>query len=171
MYRNDDRRNATYELFFSPPPAFLTFTNSRSEWVIYVALSKVLGVPKDPRQGPYIGWPGVWSYQSPFEGGRAARGGQVIDFIVHGSTTASGDIALRIQTERYHQFTDDSKHAKDEQLKLRVARMGRIVDLFEVDFMADKSGQAACIQVKQAIFGGSARNPLRSGSPKRVKAA
>ena len=76
LYAQDEKQNSIYWQFFVPPPGFITFTNSRSEWTIYVAISKVLGWPRDPRQGPYIGWPGLWTYQSPFEGGRAARGGQ-----------------------------------------------------------------------------------------------
>lgn len=166
----DDAYDSAYLQFFVPPPGFLTFTNSASEWTIYVAIAKVLGWPRDPRKGPYVGWPGLWTYQAPVEGGRAARGGQVIDFVVHGTSGSMGEIAIRIQSERYHQFTDAVKHAVDETLRVRLARYGRVVDVFEQDFMQDRSGQAACVEVKRAIFGGSASNPLRSGQARRIRA-
>lgn len=155
-----------------PPPGFITFTNSITEWWIYWAISKVLGQPRDPRQGPFIGAPGLWSYQAPFEGGRAVRGGQVIDFIIESPSTNYGTVAIRIQTERYHVFTDTSKRAKEVILQARVARHTRIVDIFEQDFMMgpnSQSGQAAVLEVKRAIYGGRASDPLRAGTARRVK--
>ncbi len=152
-----------------PPPGFITFSNSRAEWWVYWALAKVLGWPKDPRRPPFVGWPGLWTYQVPFEGGRTVRGGQIVDFIVHGPITAQGDIALRIQTERYHLFVDAVKHAIDFLLHVRLSRYQRTVNLYEQDFIKDPSGQAVCIEVKRAIFGGSASNPLRAGTARRIR--
>jgi hypothetical protein len=151
-----------------PPPGFLTYTNSRSEWWVYWALAKALGQPKDPRRGPYEGWPGLWTYQSPFEGGRVP-GGQVVDFVVFAPATASGDIAIRIQTERYHVMTDAAKQATDRILLARLAGRFHVVDIFEQDFMGDPSGQAAVIEVKRALFGGQTSNPLRSGQARRLR--
>ena len=152
-----------------PPPGFITFTNSLSEWFIYWALAKVIKFPRDPRKGPYIGWPGLWSYQTPVDGGRAFRGGQVVDFIVEPPVTGGETLAIRIQTERYHLFTDSAKHAVDELLKVRLARFGRVVDLFEQDFIHDASGQAAILEVKRALFGGHPSNPLRAGNARRIR--
>lgn len=151
-----------------PPPGFLTYTNSMSEWVIYFALSKALGRPKDPRKGPYQGWPGLWTYQSPFEGGRIP-GGQVVDFLVYAPATNGGDIAIRIQTERYHVMTDAAKQAKDRILLARLSGRFRVVDIFEQDYMGDPSGQAAVIEVKRALFGGQTSNPLRAGQARRLR--
>jgi hypothetical protein len=152
-----------------PPPGFLTYTNSRSEWVIYWALAKALGVPKDPRQPPYEGWPGLWLYQRPYEGGRVP-GGQVVDFVVLSPATAEGDIAIRITTERYHVMTDAAKQATDRILLARLAGRFRVVDIYEQDFIGDRSGQAAVIEVKRALFGGQTSNPLRSGQARRIRA-
>ena len=151
-----------------PPAGFLTYTNSRSEWIIYWALAKALGVPKDPRQPPYEGWPGVWFYQSPFEGGRVP-GGQVVDFVVFAPATGGGDIAIRITTERYHIMTDAAKQATDRILLIRLAGRFRVVDIYEQDFVGDPSGQAAVIEVKRALFGGQTSNPLRSGQARRIR--
>ena len=155
-----------------PPPGFLTFTNSRSEWLIYWALAKVLSYPKDPRIGPFIGHPGLWSYQTPFDGGRAVRGGQVLDFLVESPTSLMGTVAIRIQTERYHVFTDHRKTAKEVILMTRVARHVRVADIFEQDF-ADgeqrKSGQAAILEVKKALFGARANDPLKAGTARRIR--
>lgn len=171
MYRQapgSDRKSGPGE----PPPGFLTFTNSRSEWWIYWAISKVLKFPQDPRQGPFIGYPGLWSYQVPFEGGRAIRGGQVIDFIIESPATNTGTLAIRIQTERYHVFADERKKAKEDILQARVARHTRIVDILEQDFMMgpnSESGQAAILEVKRAIYGGRSSDPSKSGGARRIR--
>lgn len=156
-----------------PPPGFLTYTNSRSEWWIYWAISKVLKYPKNPRQGPFVGYPGMWSYQTPFEGGRAIRGGQVIDFIIESPNSKYGMLAIRIQTERYHVMTNDAaKTAKEVILQARVGRHVRIVDIFEQDFMmgpnAD-SGQAAVLEVKRVIYGARPSDPLKAGTARRIR--
>lgn len=155
-----------------PPPGFLTFTNSRSEWLIYWALSKVLNYPKDPRVGPFIGYPGLWAYQTPYEGGRAVRGGQVLDFLIESPSSIYGTVAIRIQTERYHDFADHAKKAKEVILMARTARHVRVADIHEQDF-ADaeqrKTGQAAILEVKKALYGAKSSDPLKAGSARRIR--
>lgn len=167
------RQKKGYGQFYGPgepPPGFLTYTNSKTEWWVYWALAKIVGFPKDPRTPPYEGWPGLWGYQRPFEGGRARAGGQVLDFLVYAPATSGGDIALRIQTERYHIMTDAAKQAVDRLLLVRLSSQFRVVDLFEQDFMDDPSGQAVIIETKRALYGGQTSNPLRSGQARRLKA-
>lgn len=154
-----------------PPAGFLTYTNSKTEWQIYWALAKIIGQPKDPRKPPYIGWPGLWTYQKPYEGGRRLAGGQVIDFLVYHPATSHGAIAIRIQTERYHIMTDAAKQAKDRMLLIRLSDQFRVVDLYEQDFINDPSGQAAIIETKRALYGGSTSNPIRSGRARRLRDA
>src|SRR5690606_15449714 len=151
-----------------PPPGFVTATTSASEYVIYWAVAKVLKWPKDPRQGPFIGYPGVWEYQHPMMGGRAARGGAVADFRILPGNVVDGEILIRLQTSRYHLFTDHSKQATDAILLTRMARFGRVVDIYEQDFIHDKSGQAAILEVKKALWGGKAQDPLSAGTAKRL---
>lgn len=153
-----------------PPAGFLTFTNSRSEWFVYWALAKITGYPKDPRKPPFMGYPGLWTYQRPFEEGRQALGGQVVDFVVFGPATGRGDIALRIQTERYHIYTDAAKQASDRALAVRLGAGFEVVDLFEQDWISDPSGQAVVIATKRAIYGGGTAHPMRSGQVRRIRA-
>lgn len=154
-----------------PPPGFVTPTTSATEWIVYWAISKVLKFPKNPRQGPFTGWPGLWSYQTPFEGGRAIRGGQVIDFIIESPSTNYGTVAIRVQTERYHLFTDERKRAKEVILQARVGRHVRIEDIFEQDIVGKgkEDGQAAVLDIKRILYGGSVSNPLKAGSARRIR--
>src|SRR5690606_36950937 len=151
-----------------PPPGFVTATTSASEWFIYWAISKVLKFPKDPRQGPFNGWAGLWEFQHPLMGGPAARGGAVADFRILPGNVVDGEILIRLQTSRWHLFTDHSKQATDQILLTRMARFGRVVDLFEQDVILDKSGQAAILEVKRALWGGKPSDPLAAGTAKRL---
>lgn len=151
-----------------PPPGFVTATTSASEWFCYWAIAKVLKFPKDPRQGPFTGWPGLWAYQWDVEGGRAQRGGQVADFVIMPGNVVDGEILIRLQTDRYHVHTDYRKQATDAILQTRLARFGRVVDVYEEDVILDKTGQAAVLEMKRALFGGRSDNPLRAGDAKRL---
>src|SRR5690606_4450166 len=151
-----------------PPPGFVTATTSAAVWFVYWAISKVLKSPKDPRQGPFNGWPGLWDFQHPMMGGRAARGGAVADFVIMPGNVVDGEILIRLQTSRWHLFTDSSKQATDQILRTRMARLGRVVDIYEQDVILDKSGQAALLEVKNALWGGKPSNPLSAGTAKRL---
>jgi len=152
-----------------PPAGFVGGNNSRSEWLIYHALAKVLGAPDDPRLPPFIGAPGSWSYQSAFEGGRRQRGGAVIDFIVHAGPRSRDDVALRVVTEYFHIFTDAFQQAVDRMQAERISSSMRMVDLYDADFAADESGQAACVLVRRALQGLTFQSPLLSGAAERVR--
>ena len=151
-----------------PPPGFVTATTSGSEWLCYWAIAKVLKWPKDPRQGPFTGWPGLWAYQWDVEGGRAQRGGQVADFVIMPGNVVDGEILIRVQTSRYHVHTDYTKQASDAILQTRLARFGRVVDIWEQDFVHDKSGQAVILEIKKALWGGKSSDPLSAGTAKRL---
>lgn len=156
-----------------PPAGFVSPTTSRVEWWVYWALSKVLGFPKDPRQPPYVGWPGLWSYQTAYEGGRSRTqpGGQIIDFVVEPHELTNGTpVALRLQTERFHIFTDDRKQAYEQLLRSRLSTHYVVRDLYEQNFLFDQSGQAVVIAVKNALAGLVEPNPVRGGTPLRIPA-
>lgn len=152
-----------------PPPGFITATNSTTEWMVYWGLAKVLGLPKNPRQPPFIGYPGLWKYQVPFEGGRHTPGGQVVDFIIQASPFNPTPVALRVQTERYHIFTDVAKQVLDRILLARLGKHYRLADLFEQDWVADKTGQAVIVAIKKSLFGGTASNPIRARTAYRIR--
>lgn len=153
--------------FGDPPPGFITPHTSASEWLIYCALAAVLKFPKDPRKGPFIGYPGLWEYQANLEGGRARRGGQVPDFVVSPVGTGYGELIIRIQTARYHLFAGHRTHAVEDILLARASRYARVADIFEQDFIvgnAVDNAQAAVLEVKKALYGGKSSDPLKANT-------
>lgn len=153
-----------------PPPGFVTATTSRIEWAYYWALFKVLVPSENPRKGPFVGYPGVFSYQSSFAGGRSRLGGgAVIDFVVEPHPLTNGQpVALRIQTERFHLFTDQVKQAREQLYRDRMSRYYVVRDLYEQNVLFDKTGQAVVIAVKNALRGVIEPNPVRGGTPLRI---
>lgn len=138
---------------------------SASEWMIYVALSFVTGDPPDPKRPPYIG--GVtWAYQSPISGGRLERGGQVCDFMVH--QPGSEEMCIRLQSERFHVQANHRKVQQDLYLKTHT-RGTKIVDLYEQDYIGDKSLRSACRVVANALAGREIYNPALFGTSRRVR--
>lgn len=155
-----------------PPAGFVTATTSRVEWSYYWGLAKAFGFPKDPRQGPFIGHPGLWSYQQAYEGGRnRTGGGQIIDFVIEPHELTNGTpVAFRIQTERYHLFTDSRKQAYEQLLKSRLSTHYVVRDLYEQNVLFDQTGEATVIAVKNALRGVVEPNPVRGGNPLRIPA-
>lgn len=151
-----------------PPEGFLGGQNSRYEWMIYHALSKVMGVPEDPRQPPFLGAPGVWTYQKAWDDGRKAIGGSVIDFVVYAGGKASNSFAFRIQTEYHHLATDHETHAFDLMQQDRLSQFFRVVDLYDSDFAFDRTNQAAIVLIKDALAGKTFPNPITNGTTERV---
>ena len=151
-----------------PPPGFVRGTTSKTEWMIYHALSRVLGEPKDPRQPPFIGMPGMWAYQKAWDEGRRAPGGSVIDFVVYSGSYSMHDIALRIQTEAWHLYTDYENQAHDALQFARLSEYMEVIDLYDFDFAWDQTNQAACILIRDALNGRISPNPITSGTTMRV---
>lgn len=154
-----------------PPPGFVVGTTSKTEWMIYHGLSKVMGYPQDPRQGPFIGMPGMWRYQKAFEGGRRERGGAVIDFVVLSGAKSSQDIAFRIQTEHFHIFASNEVHMHDLLQYERLSSSMVVVDLYDEDFAFDPTNQATIILLKRALNGEIEPNPITDGTSQRVTRA
>lgn len=149
-----------------PPPGFVRGSTSKSEWICYWALAKVLGTPRDPRvpneQGLFLGGDN-WRYQKPFGDG---RGSAVIDFLVF---LEDGNIALRIQTFAYHFKTDARKQASDQAQFVHLGRFFRVVDLNEDALIRDETGQGAILAVRAALTGGIDLNPLNAGTVQDVR--
>src|SRR3990172_2315590 len=157
-----------------PPPGFVTPSTSRAEWAIYWGLFKVLAPSRDPRDGRtgFIGIPGVFSYQVAVFGGRARTGGgAVLDFLVEPNEYSLGrPIAIRLQTEFWHIFTDSVKQAYEQLYRSRLAAHYIPVDMFEQNFMLDPTPQAVVIAVKNALRGVREPSPARGGNPLRIPA-
>lgn len=149
--------------FGDPPAGFLSPSNSNAEWPVYFGLAKVFSNPKNPRRGPFTGAPGVWEYQVPFQGG-ATPGGTIVDFIVYPSEVTRGrPIALRVQTERYHLNVDPRKRAKDTVQEAALATNYTVVDLYEQNFLFDRTAQTVIKLLKHVLAGGRAPDPFSGG--------
>lgn len=143
-----------------PPPDFVTNTTSKSEWWFYWGMSKALGDPQDPRQGPYFGGRD-WDYQRIYENaGAGALATASVDFIYYGPWERIG---IRIQTFRYHIGTTPEQKGYDALQSARLGKIMRVVDVFEQDFILDETGQAVVIAAKQALGLLQSLNPLASG--------
>ena len=154
-----------------PPPGFVIGTTSKTEWMVYHALSKIFGVPQDPRQPPFIGAPGVWRFQKAFEGGRRERGGAVIDFVILSGAKSRQDIALRIVTEHFHTFSSNEVHMNDRLQFERLSSQMLVIDLYDQDFAFDPTNQAAIILVRRALNGEIEPDPISDGTAWRVTRA
>jgi hypothetical protein len=133
-----------------PPPGFIGGTNSVSEWYIYWALTKLLG--PEGRE---------WTYQSSYLGGRRMKGGAVVDFVVF---TPRYNIGLRIQTFYFHLAAGSYKQASDLEQRVNLEHQDlRIIDIYEQDFIGDKTGQSAIRVVQMALNGNEAPNPRAYG--------
>lgn len=146
-----------------PPPGFISPSNSHVEWQVYFSLSKVFGVPKDPRTGPFIGYPGTWDYQVPFRQQRTP-GSTAIDFVVYPHPATRGQAyALRIVTEFFHLLTDPRKRAKDTIQEAALSSKYIVRDLYERSFIYDKTSQSCIKLLKHILAGGASPDPFQGG--------
>jgi hypothetical protein len=129
-----------------PWPNFVGAHTSLSEQMIFRAIARVTGDPPNPEKPPYVG--GVnWTYQDPLQGGRLTIGGQVCDFLV---VLPNGDeVCIRLQSERYHVFAEIAKRM--DELFEKAHPTAHVIDIYEEDFVADCSGEAACRVVADAL--------------------
>lgn len=151
-----------------PPAGFVGGQNSRYEWMVYHALSRIFGYPSDPRLPPFIGQPGVWVYQKAWDEGRRQIGGSVIDFVVYSGSKSEYDIAFRVQTEFFHLYTDIEKQADDAMQLERLSAFMRVVDLYDQDFAWDQTNAATVALIKDALAGRTFANPINGGVTERV---
>lgn len=157
-------------IFVSPPPGFVIATTSASEWIVYAAIAKVLHAPEDPTKPPYIGYPGIWSYQMPLMNGRHSAGGAVVDYVVYGGTRWADDATLiRLQTEQFHYFTDYAKQESDRQQMTRLMAIAHTIDIDEIEILGDPSGYKPCKVIAEALSGFNLPNPLGNNTERRAR--
>lgn len=147
------------------PPGFVQATTSRSEWIAYWAMAKVMQSPADPRKPPYHGGAG-WGYQVALDGGRSKKGGSVADFIVW---LPSETIGIRLVTERFHVAAGPKKSALDRAQAMRLEKYISVRDLYEQDIIADRTGEAACRKIVELLGGRERLNPALAGTFRRVR--
>lgn len=150
-----------------PPPGFVTATTSLSEWVWYWASSKVYNDPKDPRQPPY--WGGEkWGYQIAQAGGRSVLFGAVVDFVYY---LPGRTVGLRVQTARFHEEAGPEKRLTDAVQRMNLSRWMTVLDVYEQDFLADRTGQAACALLVKTLGGRKNFRPSAIGTYRQVRPA
>ncbi len=151
-----------------PPPGFVTAKTSASEWPIYWALAHIFNrpTPGHLRDFPYMGGQPIWQFQAFAETGseRATN----IDFVVWPSFGKGTPVAIRIQTEFFHNFASNDTQVYDIVQRDRLENGFEVVDLFDQDFMRDKTGSAAIVLCKQAIGLIERLNVHTSGRVQRV---
>jgi hypothetical protein len=151
-----------------PPPGFINGQNSLTEWVAYWALFKIYGQSTDdPRRSPFYGLYPYFQYQSSELGGfTRALGSAVVDFVVFLGRTTLG---IRIQTERFHIFTDNRKQASDSLQRAQLEASGmQVIDVYDVDLLPIADGQKAVVTMKRAVGLLESPNPLVSGTAYRA---
>ena len=149
-----------------PPAGFVVGQTSITEWIVYWSLAKIYDDPKDPRIPPYFGGRD-WSYQVP-KGGKWVRalGSAVVDFIVYQGNTA---LAIRVQTEHFHIFTDNRKQANDAMQRVNLSADDlTVLDLYDTELLGDPSGQKAIVNIKRLLGQIERINPMISGTAMRA---
>jgi hypothetical protein len=128
-----------------PWPTFVGAHTSLSEQMIFRAIAEIKNDPPHPEKPPYVGGTD-WTYQDPLLGGRLNVGGTVCDFLVqHGGN----EVCIRLQSERYHVFADMAKRM--DELFEKTHSTATTMDIYEEDFVADCTGEAAVRVVADAL--------------------
>lgn len=131
----------------TPPPGFLNGNNSISEYMIYKALSLLLGPESE----------GNWLYQGKVGMG-GLPGGSKPDFVVF----QQPPLAIRIQTQRYHEMIRAARQNYDDEQRIQLMRSGyNVVDIHETDYINDLTGKAALALTSDALQGKQRPNPVR----------
>lgn len=137
----------------SPPPGFVTPTTSAVEWYWYWGMQNVKG-PEGPANG--------WAYQDAQAGGRSMPGGSIVDFVVFDRVPR---LAIRIQTERFHQTLGSRKQAEDAEQQVILENLGfEVYNTWSQDWENDKSGRAVIAAVRRALSGIHDRDPIYTGN-------
>jgi hypothetical protein len=150
-----------------PPEGFVTAHQSALEWDVYWGFARVTRSPRDPRKPPFVGGD-TWSYQKAVDGGRVhGGGGQVVDFVYQHPDGKT--LGVRLQTEHWHIMVDATKQMQDFFLKSSTLAVDQIIDIFDSDFVGDRSGKSVCIVVANAIKGVQKFSPIFAGTSQRIR--
>lgn len=150
----------------APPPGFTTGQQSGPEWIVYWALSKIFGLPRDPRLPPFNGGYPIWGYQVPMLGVYTRQpGSSVPDFVVW-----TARVILRVNGNHYHEVTTATKQAYDMMQKAELERVGfAVMDLWEENLVGDPTGEKAVINVKRAVGQLEPIDPIISATGRRLR--
>lgn len=153
--------------FMTPPPGFVMAHTSATEWMCYLALSIITGLPKTPFSPPFVGGPPKWVYQKAEQGGRVP-GGSVSDFVVL-NTNGTAQIGIRVETERFHIWTDGATQQKDIYIASHLKTVNKIVRVYDQHFIDDPTGEKVCRIMALAIKGIELPSPIFFGTAERIR--
>ena len=151
-----------------PPISFVQAKTSATEWQPYWGLARIFNEPSpaNVRNGPFIGAPGIWEYQSYIPGSATTTN---IDFVVLPTNGLAKPTAFRIQTEFVHLFPDDgAKYMYDVQQRLAISGEYDVVDLYDYMFMGDPSGASIIKLLKAGLGLIETPNPVFAGTARRI---
>jgi len=150
------------------PPGFVTAKTSASEWPIYWALARITGYPAadDVRKFPFVGGPPIWTYQAFADAGNERKSN--IDFVVWGPFPKAQPVAIRIQTEFFHNFTTIENQIYDITMRDRLESGFEVYDIYDYEYIRDPSGSAAIIKCKQAMGMIGGGREISRGTVQRV---
>jgi hypothetical protein len=133
------------------PPGFVTPKTSATEWPPYWGLARITGYPRaeDVRKFPFVGGPPIWTYQAFAETGSSRASN--IDFVVWGPFQNATPVAIRIQTEFFHNFTTIDNQIYDITMRDKLENGFDVYDIYDYEYMRDPSGAAIIIKLKQAM--------------------
>lgn len=150
------------------PEAFLTQQTTQTEWIIYWALARIFNnpTPDKVRHAPFEGgWP-IWTYQAYVDA--QADSQTNIDFVIWAPNGEAKPIAIRIQTEFFHNFANVSTQIYDITHRERLQNGFEVVDIYDYMFLRDESGQAAILLCKLAMGLIEPAQVITSGAVQRV---
>ena len=150
-----------------PPPGFVTAKTSATEWQPYWGLARITGYPKPEhvRSYPFMGGPPYWTYQAFADAGSDRQTN--IDFVIWGWGDAT-PIAIRIQTEFFHNFASIDTQIYDITQRDRLENGFEVIDLYDFDYMNDPTGKAVIVLLKDAMGLIERPSAIRTGRVQRV---
>jgi hypothetical protein len=158
IYRLGEDPGRGSKLFMEPPLAFDSPTTSNAEWLIYCAMWLVTRSPGDPRKPPYIGYPPNFTYQQSIDGGRMFLGGQVVDFIY------KERIGVNTQTGYWHMQQGSDIYYQEIAERARTAGLEAVIHLYDIHYIEDSTGKAACAVTALALKKIQLPDPWRTGT-------
>jgi hypothetical protein len=134
-----------------PPVGFVTPKTSATEWPPYWGLARITGYPRaeDVRKFPFVGGPPIWTYQAFVETGSTKSSN--VDFMVWGPFQNATPVAIRIQTEFFHNFTTIENQIYDIIMRDKLESGFDVHDLYDYQYMRDPSGSAIIVLLKRAM--------------------
>jgi hypothetical protein len=151
----EDESGGPEEFIRRHPNLFATSSTSAHEGYFFWALLKLIGPMEEIGKGGLI-----WYYQSRLLSSGGKAGGTIVDFLVEG-VYPNKDLGIRIQTPFRHTGAGAITRAKDEEQALFMESKDIIpVDVYSINYMSDKTGQAVIKAANRALKADPDFSPL-----------